>query len=349
MTVRPEIVAVCDTNTALLDWYTNNFPSIRLSMPDYKELLADPAVEAVYCAVPHHLHQQMYCDILSAGKHLMGEKPFGIDAPSNDAILACLAEHPNVFARCSSEFPFFPAAQRIGKMIEKDAFGQVIEVNAGFLHSSDLDPNKPLNWKRMIEYNGAYGCLGDLGMHVCHMPFRAGWIPQDVRAVISNIMTERPDGTGHKVPCKTPDNATLLCQAKDAGGHAFPMTIKTQRIAPGEKNTWYIAINGTQACARFSTKNPACLEILEYTDNEQVWQQIDMGQETAYKSITGEIFEFGFSDAVLQMWAAFLAELTAQAPSGKFTTCVTPEETAISHKLFTAALESAQTGQTIPF
>ena len=87
------------------------------------------------------------------------------------------------------------------------------------------------------------------------------------------------------------------------------MTLKTQRIAPGEKDTWYLEMLGTQASARFSTKNPKRLEVLNYTGGEQVWGQIDMGYETAFKSITGGIFEFGFSDAILQMWAAFLYEL----------------------------------------
>ena len=214
--------------------------------PGITALIENPAVEAVYVAVPHHLHQEIYCQAIAAGKHLMGEKPFGIDRAANDAILACIAEHPETFVRCSSEFPFFPAVQRIGAMIGQQAFGQIIEVNAGFLHSSDLDPRKPLNWKRIAALNGRYGCLGDLGLHVCHVPFRAGWIPRTVRAVLSNIVTQRPDGHGGNAPCDTWDNATLLCDALDpAAGDVFPMTLKTQRIAPGEKNTWYLEVLGT--------------------------------------------------------------------------------------------------------
>ena len=340
MQVRPVIVAICDTNNKLFDWYTENFGSIKQTTVDYKELLSHGEIEAVYCAVPHNLHQQIYCDIISSGKALLGEKPFGLDKKANDAINACLAKHPKAFVRCSSEFPFFPAVQKIGKMIEGNAFGQIIEVNSGFLHSSDLDPNKPINWKRMIEYNGEYGCMGDLGMHACHVPFRAGWVPKDVRAVLSNIMAERPDGKGNRVPCKTWDNASLLCRAADENGKEFPLMFKIQRIAPGEKDTWYIEIKGTKGCARFSTKNPKRLEVLEYSGGEQIWQQIDTGQEAAFKSITGGIFEFGFSDAILQMWAAFVFEMTTGKAINKFASCVSPEEAAMSHRLFTAALES---------
>jgi predicted dehydrogenase len=340
MDVRPEIVAICDPNTALHAWYTERFPSVRQVAEDYGAVLANAEVDAVYCAVPHHLHESICCAAIEAGKHLMGEKPFGIDAAANDAIVAFAARHPEVLVRCSSEFPFFPAVQRIGAMIRRDQFGRILEVNAGFLHASDLDPEKPLNWKRRVQFNGQYGCLGDLGMHVCHVPFRAGWVPRNVRAILSKIVTERPDGKGGRAPCETWDNATLLCEAADRTGDTFPMTLKTQRIAPGEMNTWYLEVLGTKTCTRFSTKNPKRLERLDYAGGEQVWGQIDVGHETAFRSITGGIFEFGFSDAILQMWAAFLHELKHGRTPAPFAGCVTPAETALSHRLFTAALES---------
>ena len=339
--VCPEIIAVCDKNSSLFEWYQQHIPTVKRFSDDYHEVVDNPEVEAVYCAVPHNLHEEIYCAVIKAGKHLMGEKPFGIDIKANEAILSCLTAHPNQFTRCSSQFPFHPAVQRIGDMIEANAFGKIIEVNGGFHHSGDLDPNKPINWKRMIEINGEYGCMGDLGMHVCHVPFRSGWIPQNVRAILSNIMTERPDNKGVKVPCKTWDNATLFCEALDPkNGTYFPLTLKTQRIAPGQKNTWQIEIFGTLGSARFSTKNPKLLQVMEYHGGEQAWRFIDMGHETAFKSITGGIFEFGFSDSILQMWAAFLYELTEGKPLKKFAGCATPEETSLSHRLFTAALKS---------
>ena len=341
MNARPELVAVCDRNPALYDWYRDNFPSIKQVTDDYKALLDNPDVEAVYCAVPHNLHEQLYCDIIKAGKHLLGEKPFGIDKQANDAIIECIRQHPDVFVRCSSEFPFFPPMQKLGEMIEADAFGEIIEVNSGFLHSSDLNQDKPINWKRMVAFNGEYGCMGDLGMHPCHFPFRAGWFPKNVRAVLSKLVKQRPGKDGTMVPCETWDNATLLCESIDPRtGSSFPLTIKTQRIAPGETDTWYFEVKGMRGCGRWSSKNPRRLEVLEYTGGEQSWRQIDMGWEAAFKGITGGIFEFGFTDSILQMWAAFVYELAEGKPKSRFASCVRPEETAMSHRLFTAALKS---------
>ncbi len=275
----------------------------------------------------------------------MAEKPVGIDLAANRAISDCASQHPEVTVRCATQWIFFPGAQRIGEALERNAFGRIIEVNAGFLHSSDLDPNKPINWKRMVEFNGEYGVMGDLGLHVCALPFRAGWIPRNVRAILSDIVTERPDGKGGRVPCRTWDNATLLCETVDpADGQLFPMTLKFQRIAPGQKNNWYIEILGTRASARFGTRDANRLEWLEFTGGEQVWGTTETGHSTAFKTITGGIFEFGFSDSILQMWAAFIHELTLGRPVKRFAGCSTLDEAAASHRLFTAALASQKSG-----
>jgi predicted dehydrogenase len=345
----PELVAICDNAPppGRVEWFRTHFPGIRQVATDYRELVANPAIDALYCAVPHHLHAELYAAIIRGGKHLLGEKPFGIDQPANTAILATLREKPELVVRCSSEFPFFPAVQRIFSLVETGAFGRIIEVGTGFLHSSDLDPNKPINWKRLVRTNGEYGAMGDLGMHACHVPFRVGWTPRSVRAVLSKIVAQRPDGRGGLVPCETWDNATLLCEAEDRAGARFPWILKTHRIAPGQKNTWYLEISGTKASVRFSTKNPKRLELLAYTGGEQAWQQLDLGYGgTAFKGITGDIFEFGFVDSIQQMIAAFFHEVAHGRPLRPAAGCVLPEETALSHRLFTAALRSQANGTT---
>ena len=350
MTIRPEIVAVCNRtlDTPKIDWFRKNVPTLTQVTSDYRELLSNPRVEAVYIAVPHNLHEEFYTAALDAGKHLMGEKPFGIDLAANEAIMAAVRKHPECFVRCASQFVFFPAVQRIGRMLEAGAFGRIIEVNAGFLHGSDLNPQKPINWKRTIQYNGEYGVMGDLGPHVCAVPFRAGWTAKNVRAVLSNIVRERPDGTGGIVPCETWDNATILCEAQDpASDSTFPFTLRTERISPGQKNNWYLEIYGTRASARFSLNEANTLELLEYTPGgAQAWQKISMGHEMTYRSITGEVFQCGVCDVILQMWASFLYELERGATPGRFAGCATPEESVLWHKLFTAALRSQTAGAT---
>jgi len=336
----PKIVGICDANPAMLGWFRDNFDGIKVETADYHDLLNSKDIEAIYCAVPHNLHEQIYIDIVKAGKHLMAEKPFGIDREANRKILDVVNAHPDVLVRCSSEFPFFPGVQRIVKAVGEGRFGRIIEVQAGFLHSSDLDPRKPINWKRRVATNGEYGCMGDLGLHVLHLPLRFGWQPENVRALLSKIVTERPGPDGKPAACETWDNATLACEVS-SGGSRFPMILETKRIAPGETNTWYIRIYGTEFSAEFSTKYPKTLRTMTYTPGgAQAWQSEDLGPASAYPGITGGIFEFGFSDSILQMWAAFCDELVNRDNMRQPFRCATPEETARHHDVLTAALAS---------
>ncbi len=344
---QPRIVAVCDAVPEATQWFQENVQSVARVYTDYKDLLADHEVDAIYCAVPHNLHEQIYIDIIKAGKHLLGEKPFGIDQKANAAIEAAIKATPQVVVRSSSEFPFYPGAQQVVQWVNEGKFGTIIEVEAGFWHSSDLDPTKTINWKRRIATNGEYGCMGDLGLHVLHLPLRFGWKPDNVRALLSKIVEERPDGKGGTAPCETWDNAILACEVKTKD-QQFPMVLSTKRIAPGHANTWFIRIQGTELSAEFTTKNPKQVASLPYKPGgQQAWHVVDAPYKSAYGTITGGIFEFGFSDSILQMWAAFCDEVVhgKQGMSQSFT-CATPEEAADSHRLFTAALESQRTGGT---
>lgn len=341
----PQIVAVCDTNTALMEWFSDNVEGLGQTTTNFRELIANPDVDAVYCAVPHILHAEMYPEIIRAGKHLLGEKPFGMDLDQNQTIQAALAERPDVFVRCSSEMPFYPGAQKVIDLVKSGELGEIIEVEAGFLHSSDIDPGKVINWKRMEDVNGAYGCMGDLGMHVLHVPLRLGWRPSSVHAQLRKIVRERPDGKGGMLPCTTWDNATISTRV-EANGQDFPMVLKTWRIAPGESNTWYIRVLGMRKSAFFTTKSPRQWQWMDYTPGGmQAWCTEDLGYNSVFPTLTGKIFEFGFTDAIQQMWAAYIDELSGGNANGFH--CATPKEAADHHAVLTAALASGRENRVV--
>jgi predicted dehydrogenase len=342
---HPEIVAVADINPANARWFTQNTPKPPQVFEDYRALLALEEVEAVYAAVPHLLHQQVYTDCIRAGKHLMGEKPFGMDKAQNDAILLELSKHPGLIVRCASEFPYFPAMQTLLQWIREHKFGRILEIRCGFHHSSDMDPAKPINWKRQASVNGAYGCMGDLGIHTQHVPFRMGFVPETVFAKLSKYITERPDGKGGMAPCDTWDNATLVCDARGPEGSPFPLYMETKRLAPGCTDTWFFEIYGLETSAKFTTANPNVFSYAAPWGREQAWAHVNVGYKPMIPTITGGIFEFGFCDAILQMWGAFMGELAGSPPPFP---CFTPEETALSHAVYTAALESHALGAAVP-
>lgn len=342
--VRPELLAVADLNPASLDWF-KAIPSCRQLTTDYQQLLANPAIDVVYVAVPHSQHERIYTDVLAAGKDLLAEKPFGIDLGAAERIVAAI-RHSGRFVRCSSEMPFFPGAQRAHRLAKAGQLGRILEVTSGFHHSSDLDPTKPANWKRRNDTCGEVGVLGDLGMHACHLPLRLGWRPRSVYAQLQKGYPQRPDGRGGLAQCDTWDNAVLSTWTR-MGDQDVPMRLEMKRLAPGATNTWFIEILGTESGVRYTTAEPKTLWVFE-RGAEQWWRRTELGFNTAFETVTGKIFEPGFPDVIQQMWAAYLAE--REGILGDRFGCATPEEALDTHRIFAAALRSQDTGtvQLIP-
>ena len=341
VTVRPVLTAVADLNPATLAWF-DNIPSCTQKTTDYHELLANPAIDVVYVAVPHHLHEKLYGDVLAVGKDLFAEKPFGIDLAAAQRILAAVNSSGR-FVRCSSEMPFFPGAQRAFEMARQGGMGRILEVVSGFHHSSDLDPVKPANWKRLNATCGEGGVLNDLGMHACHVPVRLGWKPLRLFAQLQKGYPQRPDGKGGLTDCDTWDNAMLHTWVNVDNGEV-PLRLEMKRLAPGATNTWFIEILGTEGGVRFSTAEPKTLHCFE-RGREQWWKRTELGFGTPFKTVTGGIFEPGFPDVIQQMWAAYLMEREGLL-EGRFG-CATPQEAVATHEIFAAALTSQQTGTVV--
>lgn len=342
--VRPRLIAVADIDPAVLPWFSQ-IDSVTQLVTDHHELLANPAVDVVYIAVRHDLHQRLYTDALEAGKDLLAEKPFGIDAAAADAVMAAIASS-GCFVRVSSEMPFFPGAQQAISLIASGRLGRLIEVESAFLHSSDYHPDKPVNWKRQVAACGEAGVMNDLGLHAWHVPLRLGLQPSRVYGLLQNLVARRPGPDGSPVPCDTLENATVMGWVPNGGVEAGPdgpdteavLRVETKRIAPGEKNTWVLRAVGTDGAVEFSTADTKSLRFLERTSPDPSWQLIQTGSQSVWPTVTGPIFEFGFADAILQMWAAFLAE-RAGALGERFG-CATPQEAAFTHRLYDAAWAS---------
>ena len=336
--VKPEVVAIADLNEDARNWF-KQVPTVTTLTADWHELVNDRDIDVLYIAVPHNLHEEIYLAAAASGKDFLGEKPFGIDLAAAIAITDAVVKS-STFVRVSSELPFYPGAQRCFEIARSGALGELVDVRSGFSHSSDLDRTKPINWKRKQATCGAIGVMGDLGMHVAHVPLRLGWVPSDVYALLDNIVTERPSPTG-PADCDTLDNALLAMRTPAEAGRDFTMLWETRRIAPGQMNTWYFEALGMDSGVRFSTRTPATYQHFVVRDGQQIWEEIQPGNISAWPVISGAIFEFGFADALLQMWASYLAE-RAGALGDRFGTA-TAQEALAAHRVFDAALRSSQT------
>ncbi len=186
--------------------------------------------------------------------------------------------------------PFFPGALRAHAYAASGALGEILDVRSQFAHSSDIDRAKPINWKRRAETCGEIGVMGDLGMHVAHLPLRLGYRPETVYAMLDNVVAERPGPDGALVPCDTWDNALLACRVPGgptSDDRRFSMLWETRRIAPGNMNSWSFEAIGMDGGVRFSTRTPTTLQRFARRDGEQVWEEVQPGNVSAWPMVSG--------------------------------------------------------------
>jgi xylose dehydrogenase (NAD/NADP) len=125
---------------------------------DYQALLADPEVDAVYIALPNHLHHPWTLRAAQAGKHVLCEKPLARSAREAEQMLeACQQAH--VLLMEAAMYRFHPRMQRLKDLVTGGALGSL-----RFLHSAFSFPLKDTgNYRNSPAYGG--GALLDVGCY----------------------------------------------------------------------------------------------------------------------------------------------------------------------------------------
>ncbi|MFZ9682899.1 MAG: Gfo/Idh/MocA family protein, partial [Cephaloticoccus sp.] len=96
-----KVVAVADVNAEAAQKLAATAGGVPVHT-DYHQLLADPAIEAVYIATPPFLHKPITIAALRAGKHVCCEKPFVLTQQEVRDIQAVNAEFPHLKVTCCS-------------------------------------------------------------------------------------------------------------------------------------------------------------------------------------------------------------------------------------------------------
>jgi len=116
------IVAVCDTNQSRARDKAKAW-GVGKVYTDYRQLLADTAVDLVELLVPHHLHAAMAVAACQAGKHVSVQKPMALTVAEADSMIAA-AQQAGVVLRVYENFVFYPPHVRARQMIEAGEIGE---------------------------------------------------------------------------------------------------------------------------------------------------------------------------------------------------------------------------------
>lgn len=125
----------------------------------YIELLEDDEIEAVYIPLPNHLHVPWAKKALKAGKHVLLEKPIGLNIIEGQELLDESKKHPNIKIMEAFMYRHHPQWIKAKELIDNGIIGKVKTIQSFFSFFDD-NPNSIVNIK---EYGG--GSLMDIGCY----------------------------------------------------------------------------------------------------------------------------------------------------------------------------------------
>ncbi len=131
---------------------------IARSYGSYQQLLEDPKIDAIYNALPNHLHVEWTIKALQAGKHVLCEKPIGLDAAQAQAILAA-RDRSGLHVIEAFMVRYHPQWHRVRSLVQAGRIGTVRAIQSAFVFSV-LDPN---NVRNRPDIGG--GALYDVGCY----------------------------------------------------------------------------------------------------------------------------------------------------------------------------------------
>jgi predicted dehydrogenase len=129
--------------------------------PSYEALLADPAIDAVYNALPNGLHGRWTIAALTAGKHVLCEKPFTANATEAEAV-ATVARRTGLVTMEAFHYRYHALMQRMLQIIASGELGAVRHIDAWFCIRL---PARDIRWDLQL----AGGSLMDTGCYAIHI------------------------------------------------------------------------------------------------------------------------------------------------------------------------------------
>ena len=155
---------------------------------NYEDLLADPDIDAIYNPLPNHLHVEYTIKALQAGKHVLCEKPIGLDAKQAQHLLNTAAQYPHLKVMEAFMYRFHPQWQKAKAMVDEGVLGEVKNVHSFFSYFN-IDAN---NIRNKPEAGG--GGLMDIGCYCISFPrFIFGAEPKQAISLIDHDPAMKTD------------------------------------------------------------------------------------------------------------------------------------------------------------
>ncbi|WEK55142.1 MAG: Gfo/Idh/MocA family oxidoreductase [Candidatus Cohnella colombiensis] len=189
-----ELVAFCDAFVASAEAMAKDFPGAKV-YEDYKQLLADPAIDIVGISTPNLYHSEIAIAALKQGKHVFCEKPDAVN-PDEAQKMADEAKKSGKLLMTMRNNRFSEEAQYVKLLQEQGRLGDLYMGRCGWIRRRGI-PGRG-GWFTTKELSGG-GPLIDLGVHMIDL---ALWLsgnpkPVSVTGTTYRKFADRPDASGN--------------------------------------------------------------------------------------------------------------------------------------------------------
>lgn len=130
----------------------------------YEELLKDKNIDAIYNPLPNHLHVPWTIKALEAGKHVLCEKPIGLNAKEAQLLLETGVKFPQLKVMEAFMYRFHPQWKKVVELVQENAIGEVKTIHSFFSYYNAA----PENIRNQADIGG--GGLMDIGCYCISFP-----------------------------------------------------------------------------------------------------------------------------------------------------------------------------------
>jgi predicted dehydrogenase len=248
--LRPRLEMICATSPASAQRHAQAFGFARTTA-DWRDLVSDPAVEAIVIASPQETHRAIAELAFSLRKPVFCEKPLGASLQDAEAMTA-VAEASGVVNMVGFNYIRTPASQFARRLIAEGTLGRITWFRGEHTEDFDADPSSPATWRN---FGAANGTMGDLAPHMVNAALALIGPIARLSADIATVYNERPGPDGAPVAVTNDDIGQFMCRfANGAIGH-----LSFSRVSTGRKMGYAYEVTGTAGAIRFDQEDQNAL------------------------------------------------------------------------------------------
>jgi predicted dehydrogenase len=245
-----EIVALCDANPEAVA-KASEATGITRTTTNYEEIIAADDIDAVVIATPNMFHLPIATAAAQAGKHVMSEKPLGLNYEETEAIVAA-AEGAGVVNMTAFTYRFVPAMRYMHHLVGQGTVGTPYHFRVNRLQDWG---DRAVGWRQVKAMAGS-GELGDMLSHrIDYGHYLLGPIAR-VIAETRQYLTERRNPDGSMQPSDVEDWVAMLGDFANGTTGVFEST----KMAAGRGfylySQDYVEVNGSDASIVYFLSTP---------------------------------------------------------------------------------------------